>query len=46
VEDLLGACERALARLEERDDANLDLVADLNALRARLADELADPRVV
>jgi hypothetical protein len=42
VEHLLGACDRALARLEERDDANLELVADLEELRARLADELPD----
>ena len=46
VEHLLGACERALARLEERDDANLELVADLNELRTRLADELADAEFV
>lgn len=36
VEELLGACDRALARLEERDDADLELVADLEQLRARL----------
>ena len=46
VEQLLGACERALAGLAERDDANLELAADLNELRARLADELTDAGVV
>jgi len=45
VEHLLGACDRALARLEERDDADLELVADLEELRARLADELPDAAV-
>src|SRR5687768_4954424 len=42
VEQLLGACDRALARLEEHDDADPRLVADLNALRKRLADEMPD----
>ena len=42
VEQLLGACDRALARLDERDDANLEFVADLKELRARLTDELPD----
>ena len=36
VEHLLEACDRALARLEERDDADLESVADLEELRARL----------
>lgn len=45
VEHLLGACDRALARLAERDDANLELVADLKERRARLADELPDAAV-
>ena len=42
VEHMLEACDRALARLEERDDADLELVADLKELRARLAGELPD----
>ena len=46
VEQLLGACDRALAGLEERDDAGVELVADLKELRARLADELTDAGVV
>ena len=45
VEHLLGACECALVRLEERDDADLELVADLEELRARLTDELPDAAV-
>ena len=45
VEHLLDACDRALARLEERDDADLELVADLEKLRARLAAELPDAAV-
>jgi len=45
VEQLLGACDRALARLDERDDADLELVADLEELRARLTDELPDTAV-
>jgi hypothetical protein len=45
VEQLLGACDRALAGLEERDDANVELVADLKELRARLADEPPDAAV-
>ena len=45
VEQLLGACDRALAGLEERDDANLELVADLKELRNRLTDELPDTAV-
>ena len=45
VEQLLGACDRALARLEERDDADLELVADLKELRARLTGELPDAAV-
>jgi hypothetical protein len=40
VEHLLAACDRALAGLEERDDADLALVADLKALGLRLRDEL------
>ena len=42
VEGLVGACDRALVLLAERDDANVGLVADLNDLRARLRAELAD----
>jgi hypothetical protein len=34
-----------LGRLEERDDADLELVADLEELRARLTDELPDAAV-
>ena len=45
VEHLLQACERALGRLEDREDANLELIADLEELRARLTDELPDPAV-
>jgi hypothetical protein len=40
VEHVLEACERALARLAERDDAHPGLVADLEALRRRLRNEL------
>ena len=42
VEQLLGACDRALARLEEHDDPDPRLVADLEELRTRLADEMPD----
>lgn len=41
-EQLLAACDRALARLEEHDDADPRLVADLEELRKRLADEMPD----
>jgi hypothetical protein len=42
VEQLLGACDRALARLEERDDVDPRLVADLKEFHQRLADEMPD----
>jgi hypothetical protein len=40
VEHLLTACERALARLEERADADRELIADLKACRVSLREEL------
>jgi hypothetical protein len=40
VERLIEACDRALTRIEARDDADPGLVADLEALRRRLRNEL------
>ena len=42
---LVEACDGALARLTERDDADEGLVADLEALRDRLQAELKRGRV-
>jgi len=40
VEGLVGACDGALARLAQREDADRVLVADLEELRDRLSAEL------
>ena len=44
VDRLIQACDLALARLELREDADLELVADIEELRARLQAEAPDTR--
>lgn len=44
LERVLEACDRALARLAERDDAHPWLVSDIERLRARLQAELSEDR--
>ena len=45
VDRLIQACDLALARLELREDADLELVADIEELRARLQAEAPDTAI-
>lgn len=45
MDRLIQACDLALARLELREDADLELVADIEELRARLQAEAPDTAI-